>query len=90
LTDIGAGSLPSDRRSDGGQRPARLRGLRAAAAHARYFRDPIDCMAALHRRYGRFFAVGEVLPVGYERLHFLAADPEINRQVFPRLPVVSA
>jgi cytochrome P450 len=59
-----------------------LRGLKAAAAYARYFRDPIDCMAALHRRYGRLFAIGEVLPVGHERLHFMAADPEINRQVF--------
>ena len=74
--------MPRERPGDAGRPAVTLRGLKAFAAYARFFRDPIACMAALHRRYGRLFAIGEVLPVGRERLHFMAADIEINRRVY--------
>lgn len=74
--------MPRERPGDGGRPAVLLRGLKAAAAYFRFYRDPIECMATMHRRYGPLYAIGRILPFGGERLHFMAAHTEINRHVY--------
>ena len=62
----------SDRRGD----IPRLTGLPALNAYLLFARDAVLCMQRLSQRHGPLVGIGQVLPVGRDKVHYLASAPE--------------
>jgi hypothetical protein len=63
--------------------PSNSRGGCSWEWYLRFWRDPIDCISAVYRRFGPLFFLAEPKWIRcLERLHALALGPRYNRLVF--------
>ena len=60
--------------------PYQLRGIRSCKWYVNFFRDPVACLAEIHRRFGPLFALGSPIPRN-QRLYVVALGPAYNRQI---------
>lgn len=59
----------------------RLTGLAALNAYLLFARDAVLCMQRLSQRHGPLVGIGQVLPLGRDKVHYLASAPEYARRV---------
>ena len=60
--------------------PYYVRGIRSCKWYLRFFRNPVACLAEIHRRFGPLFALGSPIP-GNPRLYVVALGPAYNRRI---------